>query len=195
MINSFVRAIIDANFNVGVEEIADILWFCNELDKRVKKPAKSNKDTESDHTTATLSTENIQQQTDNLEQQKENTQQGENLNKQPKAETDETKATEVGLYSKTTGHSPESTQRASAINIPAPVYLPGTLELARAFRPLMARYKLATATQFDADATVQTYAQTRLLQPEFQTDQERWFDVALVIDNSSSMIVWTKTIN
>ncbi|MBD2770828.1 formylglycine-generating enzyme family protein [Iningainema tapete] len=68
------------------------------------------------------------------------------------------------------------------------------LKLARALRPLMQKIFSGTKVVIDEQATAQRTAENRICIPVFKPALEPWFDLALVVDESKSMIFWQKTI-
>ncbi|MGW0783881.1 SAV_2336 N-terminal domain-related protein, partial [Streptomyces sp. NPDC002913] len=68
--------------------------------------------------------------------------------------------------------------------------LPQTLAIGRALRPLRRRWRHGHRTELHVDATVEDYARTGLLVPHLVPMPERWLDVTVVLDRSSSMSVW-----
>jgi hypothetical protein len=89
------------------------------------------------------------------------------------------------------------TPRASgllATGSPAVAALPHALALARALRPLRRAVQTYRELEFDELATVHLTAETRTLQPAFSPVKDRWLDLALVFDQSPSMVVWESTI-
>jgi hypothetical protein len=80
------------------------------------------------------------------------------------------------------------------VRVPAAQALPGTLELARAFRPLMRRVDSRTQVQLDEEETVRRIADARIWLPVLAAVRARWLDVALVIDTHGSMLIWQQTV-
>jgi hypothetical protein len=82
-----------------------------------------------------------------------------------------------------------------AIRTPAVAALPDALSIARALRPLC---QLADAAgvprRLDEAATVQAAAQTRLWLPYLVPVQERWLDLAIVVDGGPSMVLWRQIV-
>jgi hypothetical protein len=72
--------------------------------------------------------------------------------------------------------------------------IPSTLAMCRALRPLHRRLPSATQTQPDESATADWIAETGLWIPFSVPVSERWLDVALVVDDSASMGVWSRTV-
>jgi tetratricopeptide (TPR) repeat protein len=72
--------------------------------------------------------------------------------------------------------------------------LPGTLALARALRPLYRRMPSRTAEVLDEDATVRQAADADLWVPVSRPAPDRWLELALVVDDSASMVIWQRTV-
>ena len=87
------------------------------------------------------------------------------------------------------GHDSEG-KRASAIRVPGAAALPNELEISRALRPLARRWKSGRDLVLDEEETVQRSAETRFRYPVFKPALERWFDIALVVEETPSMVVW-----
>jgi hypothetical protein len=68
--------------------------------------------------------------------------------------------------------------------------LPHSLEMTRALRPFKRPWRTGFTAELDIEATVRAYAETSLLTPIFRRAAERWFDVVVVVDDSSSMAAW-----
>ena len=73
--------------------------------------------------------------------------------------------------------------------------LPGTLALARALRHLKRRVSSRTQRLLDEEATVRHIVDTDDWSPVQKAAPARWLDVMLVIDESSSMVVWEQLIS
>jgi predicted Rossmann-fold nucleotide-binding protein len=83
---------------------------------------------------------------------------------------------------------------ASAIRVPAATPLPAALQVGRALKPLKRRYASRVSFVFDDEATVQRFGESGLLSPVMRPARERWFDLALVVDDHASMAVWKPTV-
>ncbi len=98
-------------------------------------------------------------------------------------------------------HSPSINKRKSQqrkgrpFKTPAATMLPDPLSIERALRPLMRSVESRKNTILDEDATVQRVAEEGIWCPVLQGEPERWFEIALVIDQSPFMIIWQQTIN
>ncbi|OLZ55184.1 hypothetical protein BS329_03930 [Amycolatopsis coloradensis] len=75
-----------------------------------------------------------------------------------------------------------------------PPPLPQADAIARALRPFTRPWRQSTATLLDIDATVDRFAEHRVLVPVLRTAPERWFDVVVVVDDAPTMAVWHDTI-
>ncbi|MUG93071.1 SUMF1/EgtB/PvdO family nonheme iron enzyme [Scytonema sp. UIC 10036] len=80
------------------------------------------------------------------------------------------------------------------IKVPDASSLPQSLKLARALRPLMQKISSGTKTVIDEQATAHRTAENRICIPVLKPALEPWFDLALVVDESKSMIFWRKTV-
>jgi FxsC-like protein len=72
--------------------------------------------------------------------------------------------------------------------------LPDALDLARSLRPFKRAWRRGSRGDLDIDATAAAYARTGVLTPMFATAEERWFDVAVVVDRTPEMDLWNETI-
>ncbi|MDX3663374.1 SAV_2336 N-terminal domain-related protein [Streptomyces sp. ID05-26A] len=99
---------------------------------------------------------------------------------------------EIGVHS----HEPDDvgTRRAARTYVPAGRALPQALELGRALRPFKTPFRNGARYELAVDATIDRYVETRSLTPVFEPVPERWFNVDVVIDRSSSMRVWQETV-
>ncbi|WP_052398034.1 WD40 repeat domain-containing protein [Streptomyces sp. NRRL F-5123] len=80
--------------------------------------------------------------------------------------------------------------RALPVRLPRPRALPPFLAVARAMRPLK-RYRAdPRRTDIDVAATVTQIAATGVPDVVVRPRPERWLDLALVIDDSPSMVLW-----
>jgi hypothetical protein len=84
--------------------------------------------------------------------------------------------------------------RGLAFQSPAASALPGRLGLARAIRPLKRRVPSRINLLFDEEKTVQCIAYEKIWLPQTRPAPERWLDVALIVDESASMVIWYKMI-
>ena len=86
-------------------------------------------------------------------------------------------------------------QRARSFRSPAAYALPGTLEIGRNLRPLKRRVPSRTRLIFDEAATAHRIADTGDWMPVLKAAAERWLAVTLLVDESSSMVIWQRMIS
>jgi hypothetical protein len=72
--------------------------------------------------------------------------------------------------------------------------LPGTLEIARAIRPLRRRVPSRFDELVDEEATSDRTARDDLWIPVMRPMPSRWLELALVVDGSPSMAIWAPTV-
>lgn len=82
---------------------------------------------------------------------------------------------------------------ARTIRSPAAFALPGGLELGRSLRPLKRRVPSRSHLVLDEASTAHHIADTDDWTPVFKPAPERWLDVILLVDESSSMVIWHRT--
>jgi formylglycine-generating enzyme required for sulfatase activity len=104
----------------------------------------------------------------------------------------ETSTTEI--FAGTEGVGPDETIPATRIRAPGTAALPEALEIGRKLRPFLRRKKSRRVKHFDEAATVERSAEMRTIVPVFTPGRERWFDVALVVEDNSPMQIWRETI-
>jgi formylglycine-generating enzyme required for sulfatase activity len=100
----------------------------------------------------------------------------------------------VPLYSRRTQSPAQSSPDQDSLPFPVPnaTALRNSLALLRSLRPLMQRVPSKTSWILDTEATAQYIAETKLWLPQRKPVQEPWFDLALVVDASPSMLIWQR---
>ncbi|MBA9004377.1 FxSxx-COOH system tetratricopeptide repeat protein [Thermomonospora cellulosilytica] len=88
-------------------------------------------------------------------------------------------------------HAPD----AELIRAPAMPAIPRALHIARALRPLRVGQPSRTVRLLDERATAQRIAETGIWEPVTRPVTERRLDLALVVDDSASMVVWRRTVD
>ncbi|EGE44704.1 tetratricopeptide repeat protein [Streptomyces sp. SID4928] len=88
-----------------------------------------------------------------------------------------------------------TTQPGVRLTLGQAAALPQALAIGRALRPLRRRWQHGHRTDLHIDATVEDYARTGLLVPHLVPMPERWLDVTVVLDRSSSMDVWDPAVD
>jgi hypothetical protein len=86
--------------------------------------------------------------------------------------------------------------KASPIRVPAGAALPGRLPLLRSLRPFTERWPSQFVEELDEEATVDSTAeQGGRLGIVLRSRPERWYEAALVVEDSPSMDVWHETLH
>jgi hypothetical protein len=80
------------------------------------------------------------------------------------------------------------------LQVPAANALRSPLELARALRPLMRKIPSPTQRGLDEEATAVRIAEQGVWSPVQVPAPERWFDLAIVVEDSPSLQLWQETI-
>jgi hypothetical protein len=93
------------------------------------------------------------------------------------------------------GHHLVSDGPGISARSPALPAIPHELRICRALRSLDRRILSLSQRRPDEVATAEMIAETNLWIPSDSPVVERWLDVALVIDDSASMVVWQRTVD
>ena len=80
------------------------------------------------------------------------------------------------------------------LQVPAAHALRSQLDLARALRPLKRKIPSPTQRRLDEEATAIQIAQQGIWSPVLVPAPERWFDLAIVVEDSPSLKLWQDTI-
>jgi len=80
------------------------------------------------------------------------------------------------------------------VKLPDAPSLRDPLSLMRALRPLIHPVDTRDRFLLDERATVQKIAEEQIWMPVTKPDQEPWLDLALVVDESNSMLIWRSTV-
>ncbi|WP_293059153.1 MULTISPECIES: SAV_2336 N-terminal domain-related protein [unclassified Moorena] len=175
MLEEAIAILQQAGFDLTAREIAEIFWLAVHLDESIDESEPS-----------TLSKDQSQQPP----------------NKNPDIQPDPKKSSspgvkkpgaDVSLRSSKPKKTKES-REAIPIKVPAAVALRNTLALGRALRPLMGKVPSATETILDVEATVYQIAESKIWLPVLKPASERWLELALVVEKTSSTAVWKQTI-
>ncbi|NET14640.1 MAG: HEAT repeat domain-containing protein [Okeania sp. SIO1H6] len=102
------------------------------------------------------------------------------------SQTKKEKAAEVYL--------PKTSTTGTTIKIPAAPALRNTLALARAIRPLMRKISSSTEKILDEPTTVRRIVDEKIWLPILKPAPQKWLELALVIEESNSTIIWKQTI-
>jgi hypothetical protein len=202
MITSLISTLRTKNIEPTAEELADALWFAMQIRPFVApatapstdkiSPVPQDKPALPPDTYDAPPTQNSSPSTETPVE----------TPKYPKYETrppsvPDTKpqpAESRSIYPRTAKQTGSQPIGSRPFRTPAATMLPGVLSLERALRPLMRRVASRTHYILNEAATVQQIAEQRIWLPVLQGAPERWFEVALVIDDSTSMEIWRPTI-
>lgn len=105
---------------------------------------------------------------------------------------------DLSLYAQVLKTQQPSKSKPSASGIPfqaptAPA-LRKTLSIGRSLRPFMRKVDSYTRTVLNEEATAEQTAEQRFCMTVVAPDQERWLEVALVIEDTASSFIWQETI-
>jgi len=98
-----------------------------------------------------------------------------------------------GMYLPPVHAAPGQTP-GTAVRSPTIPALSSTLDISRALRPLRRRVPSKWETSLQEESTAQASAEARSWYPVYEAAPDRWLELALVIDEASSMTVWRRTI-
>ncbi len=85
-------------------------------------------------------------------------------------------------------------QKTLPLRHPDPPSLQEPLEFAKALRPLIRKVDSGRKTVLDEVETVQRTAEENICVPVFKNEPEPWLDLALIVDENPSMVIWNSTI-
>ncbi|MEC4815125.1 MAG: formylglycine-generating enzyme family protein [Scytonema sp. PMC 1069.18] len=103
--------------------------------------------------------------------------------------------TTVPLYSSRPQTPPSSqAQDSLPLSVPNAPAIRNSQSLLRSLRPLMQRVPSQTSWVLDEEATVECIAETKLWFPQRKPMQVPWFELALVVDASPTMLLWQRHI-
>ncbi|NES65393.1 MAG: formylglycine-generating enzyme family protein, partial [Okeania sp. SIO2D1] len=91
--------------------------------------------------------------------------------------------------------SEKSPVKGLPFKTPAAPALLNVLELGRALRPLMRKVPSLAREVLDDEATVNQIAERDIWLPVTKPEPERWLDLELVVEESSSAFIWRETVN
>lgn len=90
---------------------------------------------------------------------------------------------------------PGGAEDAQAVRLPIAAALPESRSIARCLRPLRRRVASTAAADLDVEATVRRAAEEDVWLPVMRARPERWLDLALVVDDTPSMLVWRDVVH
>ncbi|MGB8700217.1 MAG: SAV_2336 N-terminal domain-related protein [Thermosynechococcaceae cyanobacterium] len=91
-------------------------------------------------------------------------------------------------------HSVGTKANSPLIKVKNPPSIRNGLELARSLRPLIRVVPSGRDVRLDENETVRKVAEARIWLPVTKPVLEPWLDLALVVDESSSMLIWRQTV-
>ncbi len=119
---------------------------------------------------------------------------GDQLQVEPKKPGEKTKEEAPGLSLFTAQTISEGSRiPAVRVRLEGASALPEALQINRALRPLSRRTKSSLPQLFDEESTAEASAECGFLAPVFRPEPERWFSIALVIEDTPAMVVWKQT--
>ena len=180
MISKLIAALQKADLDLTAEDIADMLWLSLQMGSGETKPLPDSNMALSTPAAMTPpgDTNTFQELIPRILEQKS---------------TVELEAM-LYLFSDKAVDMHGSSLTGILFRSPAALVLPGTLDIARSLRPFMRRVPSRTECIVDEKATAQRIAEEDIWIPVLYPAPARWFEVALVLDNSTSMNIWRHTI-
>ncbi|MCP4697220.1 MAG: hypothetical protein GY862_10265, partial [Gammaproteobacteria bacterium] len=179
MIDSLVAALHRTHLEPTAKELADALWLATYLDS-----SKASKKANARHSAASgPAPPSSPAQEKNASPEAA-----------PEAESETSKSESTPIYSSTEAKTKKQGAGRRPFKVPAAASLPGMLDIARALHPLMGRVPSRTEFVLDVEATVNNVAESGIWRPVLQGVPERRFDVALIVEQCLSMLVWQQTI-
>ncbi|QDL11030.1 hypothetical protein DP113_26730 [Brasilonema octagenarum UFV-E1] len=174
MISRAIAILQQAGFDLTARELAEIIWLAVHIEESEQ------------------SQQQPQQQSQQLNPPETQTQETPEIASSPQVTEP---GAEISLPSAvlSSAKSPES-REAIGIKVPAAVALRNSLALGRALRPLMRKIPSPIENILDEEATVYRIAQEKIWVPVLKPAPERWLELALVVEQSSSTAVWKQTI-
>ncbi|MBO3459769.1 formylglycine-generating enzyme family protein [Aetokthonos hydrillicola Thurmond2011] len=174
-------SVLSDKYNLTGEDIADFLWLALKQKPFLDKDDISQPKPEKQDNTTTNKKRIIPPPSDSTPHKKEPT-------KEPSATIHPPKPTDED---KSPASSSEKTLPFRHTDPPS---LPKQLEFAKAFRALMLKVDSGKRTELDEIATVKQTAEQGICIPVLKSQLEPRFDLALVVDENSSMVIWRKTV-
>ena len=162
------------------EEIADVIWLALKIQQN-ESPISIEDDREK------LEVGKFDKQISNL-------QQSDSSNSQ-QSDSSDSADDRANIYASedSLGNNSQFGSRDLAIRLPDARSVQEPLIFARALRPLCRRLPSANMV-LDEAATVEQIAEEQLWMPVLKPDLEPWLEIALVVDESKSMLLWQRTI-
>ena len=174
MINPLIAA-LGLDLDLSAEEIADVIWLATQMQQSVPLRTRTDPPADAAPQISTPAREKPFVPPKSRSEQKPQEPQGEIVPQ--------------GSRSPTLGRSQEL-----SFQVPDVRSLREPLTLARSLRPLLRRIATGNSTVLNEAATIQRIVEERLWIPVLQPSLEPWLDLALVVDESDSMLIWRRTV-
>ncbi len=175
-------AVLGTDLELTGEEIADIIWFSQ---KRQEIRTTQN-DTISQWGNQSNTSEKLSYTAKNASKE---------LNPTPTNTQTFTKSPSAQISPKTEEKlQTSSNNKVLPLRVPDASSLREPLTLAQVLKPLMRWVKSGRKTVLDETVTVERNAASGICIPILKPEPEPWLDVALVVDESKSMLIWRHTI-
>ncbi|NEO37146.1 MAG: CHAT domain-containing protein [Moorea sp. SIOASIH] len=204
MVGKAIAILQQAGFDLTAREIAEILWLAVHLDQPIDQSEEPQQPLPQQPSQSSTVSQNQSQQPQQPSQSstvsQDQSQQPPNQTPDIQADTQESsfpEVTEPGADVYPPSSKPKKTKEsreAIPIKVPAAVALRNSLALGRALRPLMRKVPSAIETILDQEATVYQIAESNIWLPVLKPTPERWLELALVVEKTSSTAVWKQTI-
>jgi formylglycine-generating enzyme required for sulfatase activity len=174
MIPDLIKRLNAMGLDLTPEEIADILWLADHLEKDSADPDLAEisraKDSPKDRA------------------HKDSKKPADTPEPPRKSEAPGTEIYDSGFV--------RGTGAIAAMHVRSPggSALPGELSISRSLRPLMRKIPSRSRFVLDEDATVQQIADADNWAPVYVPALSRWLDLVLLVDESPSMLIWQETV-
>jgi hypothetical protein len=178
MIERVIGAFNHLGFDLDDTEIADILWLALQMRGSDASPMS-----ELPQETPAVTPE--------IDPSRAEVQRDRQNHNPPKPETKT--ETSANLYPQSSQDSNE-TSSGLPIKVPTAQALRNKLDISRSLKPLKRRVPSRSEFILDEIATAERIAEEKLLLPVMCPARDRWLEVALVIDEGTSMFLWQQTI-
>ncbi|MEO0933618.1 MAG: SAV_2336 N-terminal domain-related protein, partial [Cyanobacteria bacterium J06641_2] len=177
MIERVIGAFKDLGFDLDDREIADILWLSVQMGRSQSSPLPQLQQQTPASTPEITSTLPQSTLDPNQNSPKSSNKREGSANVYPQPSQD-TKQTPSGL----------------PIKVPTAQALRNQLAISRSLKPFKRRTPSKSEFILDETATAERIAEEKLLLPVMRPAPERWLELALVIDEGASMMLWKQTI-
>ncbi|AOW99097.1 hypothetical protein BJP34_06215 [Moorena producens PAL-8-15-08-1] len=204
MIEEAIAILQQARFDLTAREIAEIFWLAVHLDQSIEQSEEAQQPLPQQPSQSSRVSQDQSQQpqppSPPSRVSQDQSQQPPNKTPDIQPDTEESPLPEVkepGAEVALASSKPKKTKQsreAIPIKVPAAVALRNSLALGRALRPLMRKVPSATETILDVEATVYQIAESNIWLPVLKPASERWLELALVVEKTTSTAVWKQTI-